>query len=85
MENYLKFIQHIAKDGFSKGLSPLETALSTDLDTFSEWHDKERIGGNLHRAYSELKGEELGSKIDIKSAVSDMLTYNGGKTVRCIA
>ena len=85
MENYLKFIQHIAKDGFSKGLSPLETALSTDLDTFSEWHDKERIVGNLHRAYSELKGEELGSKIDIKSAVSDMLTYNGGKTVRCIA
>ena len=85
MEEYLRFIQHTAKDGFSSGLSPLETALSTDLGPFSEWHDKERIVGNLHRAYSELKGEELGSKIDIESAVSDMLTYNGGKTVRCIA
>ena len=85
MEKYLQFIQKTAKSGFSKGLSPLETALSTDLGEFSEWHDKERIVGNLHRAYSELRGEALGSKIDIKSAVSDMLTYNGGNTVRCIA
>jgi len=85
MVSYLRFIQDAAKEGHSKGLTPLETALATDLGQFSQLHDKERIVGNLHRAFSEIEGNPPGTKIDLKAAVSDMLIYNGGKTVRCIA
>ena len=85
MVAYLRWVQDLARRGFEKGLTPLEAAQQAELGRFADWHDKERLAGNMHRVYSELRGEPLGTKIDLKAAVTDVLTYNGGKPVRCVA
>ena len=56
-----------------------------DLKGFEHWHDRERLAGNLHRAYSELRGEPLGTALDLGPVVADMVSYNGGQPVRCLA
>ena len=85
MEAYLRFVQETAKAAFHSGLAPLETARQTDLGRFSGWHDSERLAGNLHRAYSELRGEPLGTGLDLGPIADDMVAYNGGQPVRCLA
>ena len=49
------------------------------------WHDPERIVGNLHRAYAELDGAAPGADLDLVGAFGDMITYNGGQPLRCLA
>ena len=85
MAAYLRFVQELARKGFDAGLSPLESAREADLGRFAPWHDTERLAGNLHRAYSEIRGETLGVKLDLGPMVADMIAYNGGKPVRCLA
>ena len=85
IEAYLRFVQDTAKGAFQAGLSPLEAARQTDLGRFAQWHDAERIAGNLHRAYSELRGEPPGTILDFAAIASDMIAYNGGQPVRCLA
>ena len=82
---YLTFVQETARETFSSGLSPLDAAQQTDLGRFADRHDTERIAGNLHRAYSELQGEPLGTVLDLGLIASDMVTLNGGEPVRCLA
>lgn len=81
---YLRFVQDRARVGFEAGATPLELARDTDLGRFADWLDSERLVGNLHRAYSELRGETLGTPIDFAVMVGDMVEYNGGP-VRCVA
>ena len=81
---YLRFVQEIARRGFDDGLTPLDAARRADLGPYDEWHDPERIVGNLHRAYSELRGEPLGTPID-PQAFADMVEYNDGRPLRCLA
>ena len=83
--DYLRFVQQSAKAGFEAGASPLELARELDLGRFGEWTDSERIVGNLHRAYSELRGEPRGAAIDTAAAFGEMLEYNGGQPLRCLA
>ena len=85
MEAYLRFVQETAKDTFNEGLAPLEAAQQTDLGRFSGWGDSERLAGNLHRAYSELRGEPNGTALDLGPIAADMVAYNGGQPVRCLA
>lgn len=85
VEDYLRFVQQVARDGKAAGLSPLEAARHTDLGHFAELHDAERIVGNLHRAYAELDGVPPGAPIEMAAALSDMVTYNGGQPLRCLA
>ena len=85
IEAYLRFVQETASAAFASGLSPLEAARQTDLGRFADWHDTERIAGNLHRAYSELRGEPLGTVLDLGPIASDMVELNGGEPVRCLA
>ena len=85
MEGYLRFVQDMAKDAFESGITPLEAAQQTDLGRFSNWHDSERIAGNMHRAYSELRGESLGTVLDLGPIAADMVELNGGQPVRCLA
>ena len=85
IEAYLRFVQNTAKSAFDSGLTPLETARQTDLGRFAGWHDSERIAGNLHRAYSELRCEPLGTVLDLGSIADDMVALNGGEPVRCLA
>jgi cyclase len=82
VEGYLRFVQRTAAEAHEAGESPLDAARQVDLGEYAEWLDAERIVGNLHRAYAELEGR---SDVDILSAFGDMLAYNGGKPLRCLA
>ena len=85
MAAYLRFVQDLARNGIDAGSSPLESARQADLGGFAQWHDTERLAGNLHRAYSEIRGEPLGVKLDLGPIATDMIAYNGGRPVRCLA
>lgn len=64
---------------------PLQAASETDLGRFAGWADAERIVGNLHRAYAELGVAPPGAAIDILAALEDMVAYNGGAPLTCLA
>jgi cyclase len=83
--DYLRFLQQVAVDGKAAGLSPLDAARQTDLGPFADLLDAERIVGNLYRAYAELDGAAPGAPIDLLAALSDMVAYNGGRPLRCLA
>ena len=85
IEAYLTFIQETAREAFETGLSPLDASRQVDLGRFAGWHDAERIAGNLHRAYSELRWEPPGTNLDLGPIISDMVSLNGGRPVRCLA
>jgi len=85
VDEYLRFVHDVARRGVEAGIGPLEAARGTDLGKFGGLLDSERLAGNLHRAYSELRGEPRGAAIDMGSAVGDMVAYNGGQMPRCLA
>ena len=82
---YLRFLQEVARNGFDAGQTPLEAAMATELGQFASLTDPERLAGNLHRAYSEIRGEPFGTTLDLPTVVADMMAYNGGNPVRCVA
>jgi cyclase len=85
VEAYLRFIQETARRGKAAGQAPLALARQTDLGRFAALTDPERIVGNLHRAYAELDGAEPGAPIDTRAALMDMVAFNGGQPLRCLA
>lgn len=85
LESYLRFVQTTAQAAYQSGLSPLEAARQTDLGPYAHWHDSERIAGNLHRAYSELRGEPSGAPLDFNAIANDLIAYNNNQPVRCLA
>jgi len=82
---YLRFVLQAAHDGRAAGLTPLQAALETDLGRYADLPDQERLVGNLHRAYAELDGAAPGSPLSVLAVFADMLTYNGGSPLRCLA
>jgi cyclase len=82
---YLRFVLDLAARGRAAGVSPLQAARDTDLGRFAGWPDAERLVGNLHRAYAELAGTPRGGPIDVMGALADMVAYNGGKPLTCLA
>jgi cyclase len=78
---YLNFVLDLARAGTAAEVSPLAAALSADLGQFAGLTDTERLAGNLHRAYGDLSG----TGIDVGAALSDMITYNGGRPLTCRA
>lgn len=82
---YLRWLDGVARDSHAAGVAPLEAARSIDLGRYAEWSDAERIVGNLHRAHAELSGGDRGCEIDVRAALADMVTYNGGRPLTCIA
>ena len=85
VEGYLTFVQRLAVEAKAAGVPALQAARETDLGGYAEWLDAERLVGNLHRAYAELDCQPPGAPIDILSAFADMITYNGGRPLRCLA
>jgi cyclase len=79
--DYLRFLIDAAGDARARGLSPLEAARRLDLGPFAGLAEKERIVGNLHRAFAELDGAQP----DIPSAWQDMYEYNGAQPLECHA
>ncbi|NUU20621.1 MAG: MBL fold metallo-hydrolase [Streptomycetaceae bacterium] len=78
---YVTFLMETAARGREAGLGPLDVARETDLGEYAALSDNERIVGNLHRVYAELDGGE----VDIYGALGEMMTYNGGKPLSCLA
>jgi len=83
--DYLRFVLDVARRARDAGLSPLDAARETDLGGFAEWTDRERIVGNLHRAMAELDGTPPGGPVDLLGALTDMVAYNGGRPLTCLA
>jgi len=84
MLDYAEWLSTLARDGFAAGREPLEAARRADLDRFATWSERERLVGNLARAYSELRGEPWGSPLDLPGVARDMIEFNGGP-LRCLA
>lgn len=82
---YLRWLQDAAKSGFDAGTEPLDLARSLDLGTFAGLTDSERLVGNIHRAYSELRGEPLGGPLDYDRIVDEMVAFNDGQPLHCVA
>ncbi|HEX2912665.1 MAG TPA: MBL fold metallo-hydrolase [Chloroflexia bacterium] len=84
VEEYLHFVQDTARQGFEAGITPLELARETDLGKFAGLSDPERIVGNFHRAYSELRGEPLGTPLPLLQVVKESESLMG-HPLRCYA
>ena len=82
---YLTFVTDLAAYAHAAGATPLDAARQADLGPFAELLDAERIVGNLHRAYAELDGAAPGAPIDVVAAFGDMVAFNGGEPLRCLA
>ena len=83
--DYLRFVLDVAGQAVAAGVPPLDAARDTDLGRFADWPDAERIVGNLHRACAELRGAPRGAPVDIVAALGDMVAYNGGAPLSCLA
>ena len=79
---YLEFVLDTARQGIEAGLAPLDLARQTDLGEYDGWLDRERIVGNLHRAYADLGARD---GVDLLAALKDMVTFNGGQPLSCYA
>jgi cyclase len=66
-------------------VTPLHAAAELDLGRYAGLSDSERIVGNLHRAYAELDGRERGCQLDDARCFTDMMAFNGGAPLRCLA
>jgi cyclase len=85
VRRYLELVMTVAADAQAAGVTPLEAAREVDLGEFAGLHDAERIVGNLHRAMAELSGLPRGGVVDIVAAFVDMVAFNGGRPLRCLA
>ena len=83
--DYLRFVLNVAAQAVAAGVPPLDAARDTDLGRFADWPDAERIVGNLHRASAELRGAPRGAPVDMVAALGDMVAYNGGAPLSCLA
>ena len=73
---YLEFVLATARLGIAARLSPLDLVRETDLGGYAaSWFDSERIVGNLHRAYVDLKTP--GHQFNVTAAFQDMIAFNG--------
>jgi len=84
MLDYAEWLTALARDGFAAGQEPLEVARRADLGRFATWSERERLVGNLARAYSELRGEPWAARLDLPAIARDMVQFNGGP-LRCRA
>lgn len=82
---YIEFVLENAAKGLEAGIAPLELARGLDLGPFAELLDPERLVPNLHRAYAELQGEPRGKPLDGVRMFREMMDYNGGQPLRCLA
>lgn len=81
---YLRFVEDLSARAYRDGVAPLEAARQTDLGRFAEWNETERLVANIHRAFSELRGDPLGAPLPLAAIVPEMIALNGGP-LRCLA
>jgi cyclase len=78
VEGYLRFLQERAQEAFQAGIrDPLEAARQIDLGPYAQWGERERIVGNLARAFSELRGEPPCHPLGLADIAAQMQQYLG--------
>ena len=82
---YVRFVLDAARKGFDAGVPAGDVAKDLDLGQFAELTDAERIVPNLHRAYSEFRGEPRATPLPQQEMFQAMIAYNGGQPLRCLA
>ena len=82
--DYLGWIQQVAEAMVDAGIAPLEAARQTDLGPFAAWGERERLVANLRRAQAEALGQEL-DETQFGLAYQEMVAFNGGRALRCLA
>jgi cyclase len=85
LRRYLRLVGELAEQAEAAGYGPLEAARQADLGEFAGWSDPERLVANLHRARSELRGEEPARPLDQAAIWAEMVELNGGQPLRCWA
>ena len=85
VREYIDFVFAAARRGMAAGVTPMEIARDLDLGRFGALTDPERLVPNLHRAYSELRGEPWGAPLPGMEMMREMIAYNGGNPLRCLA
>lgn len=78
MDEYVVYVAEVAADSFRMGLTPLEAARKYRDNPYREWAETERFVGNLHRAYSELAGNPVDTRISVPAVWPDMVAFHGG-------
>jgi cyclase len=78
LDSYVAYVADVAAASHAEGLSPLEAAVKHRDNPYREWAETERFVGNLHRAYSELAGNPIDTRITVSSVWPDMVTFHGG-------
>lgn len=79
MSAYAEWLLAQATEAHAAGLPPLEAARRADLGRFAGWNERERVVGNLIRAYSELDGQPWGAPLPLPEAVAAMTEYAGSR------
>lgn len=82
--SYAAFLDQVARDAHAAGRTPLEAATRARDNPFAGWQESERLVGNLHRAYAELDGHPLGSRLPLADIWPDMVAFHGGP-IGCVA
>ncbi|WHM40061.1 MBL fold metallo-hydrolase [Streptomyces sp. BPTC-684] len=83
--DYLRWLRRTAEETLAAGLDPIEAARGLGTHPYAEWRDPERLVGNLHRAYVELRGGAEGATLDAVAVFGEMVTFNGGRLPACYA
>jgi cyclase len=84
-EAYLRWVRDLARTALADGVTPLQAALRADLGPFAELPESERIVANLHRACYEENGGPRGGPLSTAAIIGEMVEYNGGRPLPCIA
>ena len=78
LDAYVAYVVEVAAASYAEGLTPLEAAIKNRENRFSGWAETERFVGNLHRAYSELSGNPIDTRLTVPSVWPDMVAFHGG-------
>ena len=84
LDAYVEYVADVAAASYAEGLTPLQAAQKYRHNPFSDWAETERFVGNLHRAYSELAGNALDTRLTVPSVWPDMVAFHGGP-IGCLA
>jgi cyclase len=78
LDGYVSYVAEVAAASHAAGLSPLEAAVKHRDNPYRGWAETERFVGNLHRAYSELAGNPIDTRLTVPSVWPDMVAFHGG-------
>jgi cyclase len=84
LDAYVAYVADVAAESYAAGLTPLEAAQKHRDNPYRGWAETERFVGNLHRAYSELAGNPVDTRITVGSVWPEMVAFHGG-SIACHA